>query len=174
MIADEYENARMETGQKLVSFSAEDEILEIESRRSQQQQQVRREKAQAFNNQHVKARLGIVKGQKQLATASPKTNALLHRTLKTVRLKPAVKRETLNLKVKTSKMKSDEISSKKSIKSRLNLNKGSSNDVRKIADRIGRVKLSARIGNGSSVTKKGTSNVKISSTSVFDRLGFNK
>lgn len=164
MIADEYENERMDTGQKLVSFSAEDEVLEIESR----QVNARRIKSQAFDNKNVRARLGVVKGQK--LPLSSKTNALLHRTQKTVKLKASPNRSTLNLKVKTSNMKSDEMLSAKSIKSRLNMKKGNATDVRKIADRIGRVAISARLGNGKE--KKSTSSA--ASSSVFDRLGFNK
>lgn len=164
MVADEYENSRKEAGQKLVSFSAEDEILEIESRKKKAPQ-------------NVKARLGTIKGRKQ--GMSSNAQAILHRTLKTVRLKPpSTKRDALNLKVKTSSMKSDEMITKKSIKSRLNLNNGIPNDVRKISDRIGRVKLSSRIGNGNgngigTGAKKRPSST-LSSASVFDRLGFTK
>lgn len=157
MVADEYENARKDTGQKLVSFSAEDEILEIESRKRKAPQ-------------NVKARLGTIKGRKQ--GMSSNAQAILHRTLKTVRLKPTLRREALNLKVKTSAMKSDDLAVKKSIKSRLNLNNGKPNDVRNIADRIGRVKLNSRNGNGNGTKKRPSSST--SSASVFDRLGFSK
>lgn len=166
MIADEYD-MRTDSGPRIVSFSAEDEILEIESRRSV----VRKKKIEEFDNKHVTSRLGVLKGKKDGLPL--KTNSILHRTLKTVRLKPSHKRgDTLNLKVKTAAMKSDEIAAKKSIKSRLNLAKSNTKtDVRKIADRIGRVKLSSRIGNGDGPKKK---TIPPSSTSVFDRLGFNK
>ena len=154
MVADEYDSERMETGEKSVSFSSEDEILEIESRRML----ARQNKGKVVVvNKNVRARLGARHGQQQTQDSA---SAILHRTKKTIKLKA------------TSSMKSDEMALRKSVKNRLNI-KGSSagtSDVKKLTNRIGRVSIEKRAGNGKSIKSNGGS----ASSSVFDRLGFNK
>lgn len=165
MVADEYE-ARMETGEKSVSFSSTDEILEIESRR---RVVARASKNRLLKAQSVRERLGLSTA-KLTATKSAHTDTQLHGTKKIVILKQSVKRnnsQTLNV----SPLKSDE--AKKSIKSRLTLKRALGGpEVNKLVNRIGRVSLSARLGtkaaNGQHKAKPSSSN------SVFDRLGFNK
>lgn len=157
MVAD-YEAERMETGEKSVKFSSTDEILEIESRNQAAARTNRIRLLKASNN--VRARLGL--------NAKP-DNALLHRTKKIVKLKQTVKRsngQTLNV----APLKSDEI--QKSAKSRLSLKNGP--EVSKLVNRIGRVSLGSRLGKPFS-GKNGKLNINPSaSSSVFDRLGFNK
>lgn len=158
MVAD-YEIERMETGEKSVKFSSTDEILEIESRNQAAARTNRIRLIRASNN--VRARLGLNVKQ---------DNPLLHRTKKIIKLKQTVKRsngQTLNV----APLKSDEV--QKSVKSRLSLKNGP--EVNKLVNRIGRVSLSSRIGkpfrNGKLNINPSSSS---SSSSVFDRLGFNK
>lgn len=158
MVAD-YEAVRMETGEKSVKFSSTDEILEIESRNQAAAARTNRIRLiKASNN--VRARLGL--------NAKP-DNALLHRTKKIIKLKQTVKRtngQTLNV----APLRSDEVS--KSVKSRLSMKNGP--EVNKLVNRIGRVSLSARIGKPFG-GKNGKLTINPSaSSSVFDRLGFNK
>lgn len=160
MVADEYE--RMETGEKSVKFSNTDEILEFESRK---QVEARTNRIRLMKTDNIRARLGLsIKNDEFLQ------NDLLHRTKKIVKLKQPVKRangQPLNV----STMKSDE--GKKSIKSRLSLSLKNGPEVNKLVSRIGRVSLGSRLG---TKIKNGNQN-KIetqSTSSVFDRLGFNK
>lgn len=158
MVADEYE--RMETGEKSVKFANTDEILEIESRK---QVTARTNRIRLVKTDNIRARLGLsTKNDKLLQ------NALLHRTKKIVKLKQPVKRANGQL-LNVSTMKSDE--GKKSVKSRLSLKNGP--EVSKLVNRIGRVSLGSRLG---TKMKNGNQNkIKTQSTSsVFDRLGFNK
>lgn len=156
MVAD-YEFERMETGEKSVKFSSTDEILEIESRNRDAARTNRLRLMKASNN--IRARLGL--------NVNP-DNPLLHRTKKIIKLKQTVKRsngQTLNV----APLKSDEM--QKSVKSRLTLKNGP--EVNKLVNRIGRVSLGSRIGK----SKNGKLNINpssSSSSSVFDRLGFNK
>lgn len=154
MVAD-YEVERMETGEKTVKFSSTDEILEIESRNQSAARANRIRLLKATQN--VRARLGF--------NGKP-DNPLLHRTKKIIKLKQTVKRangQPLNV----APLKSDEI--QKSVKSRLSLKNGP--EVNKLVNRIGRVSLGSRIGK----SKNGKLNINPSpSSSVFDRLGFNK
>lgn len=156
MVAD-YEAERMETGEKSVKFSSTDEILEIESRKQAvaRTNRIRLIKA----SQNVRARLGF--------NGKP-DNPLLHGTKKMIKLKQTVQRsngQTLNV----APLKSDEI--QKSVKSRLSLKNGP--EVNKLVNRIGRVSLGSRIGKLNGKNGKLTINPS-SSSSVFDRLGFNK
>lgn len=158
MVAD-YEAVRMETGEKSVKFSSTDEILEIESRNQAAAARTNRIRLiKASNN--VRARLGL--------NAKP-DNALLHRTKKIIKLKQTVKRsngQTLNV----APLRSDE--TQKSVKSRLSMKNGP--EVNKLVNRIGRVSLSSRIGKPFA-GKNGKLTINPSpSSSVFDRLGFNK
>ena len=161
MVADEYE--RMETGEKSVKFSNTDEILEIESRK--QVAAARPNRIHLVKTDNIRARLGLSTKTDKLLQ-----NALLHRTKKIVKLKQPIKRangQPLNV----STMKSDE--GKKSIKSRLSLSLKNGPEVNKLVNRIGRVSLGSRLG---TKMKNGNQNkIKTQSTSsVFDRLGFNK
>lgn len=168
MIADEYSNAqRMETGEKSVSFSTEDEILEIESRRT------RLNKNRPTKNNNIRARLGLTSASKQQTSPSI---TVLHGTQKVIKLKQPVKRAN-GSPIKTAGLKSDQTI--KSVKSRLSLMGAlaAKPEVSKLVNRIGRVSLTSRLGksnsndtaNGKKAKSKG-----IASSSVFDRLGFNK
>lgn len=153
MVAD-IEAERMETGEKSVKFSSTDEILEIESRNHVA---ARNNRMRLIKANNIRARLGL--------NAKPDNNSLLHRTKKVIKLKQTVKRsngQTLNV----APLRSDEMH--KSVKSRLSLKNGP--EVNKLVNRIGRVSLGSRIGK----LKNGKSNSNPSSSSVFDRLGFNK
>lgn len=164
MVADEYQAERMETGEKSVKFSTTDEILEIESRR----RVIRHENHLAKAN-NIRERLGLVTTPRQPITIN--NSSLLHRTKKIIKLKQPIKRlngQTLNV----SALKSDE--AKKSVKSRLTLKKALGGpDVNKLVNRIGRVSIGARLGS-MKVTSNKPQKIKSASSSVFDRLGFNK
>lgn len=157
MIADEYESERMETGEKSVSFSTEDEILEIESR-----QTLTRLNRNRNRKNGVKARLGLRQNL-------PQSASLIHRTRKVVKLKHKLRSDSM---LKTAGLRSDQLLLKKSIKSRLNLKRTlkSEPEVKKLVNQIGRVSLSSRLG-----STNGTNGAaSASSSSVFDRLGFSK
>lgn len=163
MIADEYDE-RMETGEKSVKFSSTDEILEIESRKKNLARSNRIRLIKAPNN-NIRARLGLT------TTKSDKLapNDVLHRTKKVIKLKQPVKRangQTLNV----SALRSDEI--QKSVKSRLSLKNGP--EVSKLVNRIGRVSLGSRLGSNTKNGSNKTIKPSPTSSSVFDRLGFNK
>lgn len=154
MVADEYLAA-----EKSVKFSTTDEILEIESR---QQALASRNKRVNLNQAiNVKSRLGM--NRKPIQLPSQQSTALLHRTQKVVKLKQPVKRGNGQI-LNVSHLKSDE--TVKPVKSRLLLKRGlgDGGTVKKIAERFGRVSLKSRLGK----TKAKDS------SSVFDRLGFNK
>lgn len=154
MVADEYQ-AR----EKSVKFSTMDEILEIETR--QQALASRQKRANLNEAINVKERLGMNK--KPIQLSSQQTAALLHRTKKVVKLKQPVKRANGQI-LNVSHLKSDEMV--KPVKSRLLMKRGlgDGGTVKKIAERFGRVSLKSRLGK----TKANDS------SSVFDRLGFNK
>lgn len=154
MVADEY-MAR----EKSVKFSTTDEILEIESRR--QALASRNKRLNSNQTINVKSRLGMNKKPVQLSPQQ--TNALLQRTKKIVKLKQPVKRANGQI-LNVSHLKSDEVV--KPVKSRLLMKRGLADggSVKKIAERFGRVSLKSRLGK----TKAKDS------SSVFDRLGFNK
>lgn len=170
MIADDYVNSqRMETGEKSVSFSTEDEILEIESRKTIPRPNKNRSNA----NNNIHARLGSVSPHSKQPNSSSISS--LHRTQKVIKLKQPVKRAN-GSPIKTAGLKSDQTA--KSVKSRLSL-KGALGDkpeVNKLVNRIGRVSLSSRLGRNSVDTANGKkSKPKAGSpSSVFNRLGFNK
>lgn len=167
MVADEYEAHRMDTGEKSVKFSSTDEILEIESRRTQAIARANRNRLNKTID--VRDRLGATQNEQPPITK----NILLHRTKKIIKLKQPVKRAN-GQTLKVSPLKSDEIH--KPIKSRLTFKKGIiAPELSKLVNRIGRVSLSARLGvpkisNGNRNTSK---SMKNNSSSVFDRLGFN-
>lgn len=154
MVADEY-MAR----EKSVKFSTTDEILEIESR---QQALASRNKRVILNEaNNVKARLGI--NRKPIQLSPQQTTALMRRTKTIVKLKQPVKRANGQI-LNVSHLKSDEVV--EPVKSRLLMKRGLADGgtVKKIAERFGRVSLKSRLGK----TKAKDS------SSVFDRLGFNK
>lgn len=154
MVADEY-LAR----EKSVKFSTTDEILEIESRKQALASRNKRININEVAN--VKARLGMNRIPIQLS--SQQTAALLQRTKKVIKLKQPVKRANGQI-LNVSHLKSDE--AVKPVKSRLLMKRGlgDGGTVKKIAERFGRVSLKSRLGK----TKAKDS------SSVFDRLGFNK
>lgn len=170
MVADNYANStRMETGEKMVSFSPEDEILEIESRKALP----RTNKNRPSKGNDVRARLGV--GSEHPKQSNSLSQNALHRTQRLVKLKQPVKRSN-GAPIKTSGLKSDQMT--KSVKSRLSL-KGaiaaSKPDVNKLVNRIGRVSLTSRLGKNSvDVGGKKSKSKAVSPSSVFDRLGFNK
>lgn len=170
MIADEYVNSqRMETGEKTVSFSTEDEILEIESR----QTPTKPNKNRSNKNNNIRARLGLVSSQTKQLNLSPSLSAL-HRTQKTIKLKQPVKRAN-GSPIKTAGLKSDQMA--KPVKSRLSLMgalAASRPEVNKLVNRIGRVSLSSRLGKNSIDTANGKKSKPAAPSSVFNRLGFNK
>lgn len=158
MVADEYESERMETGEKTVSFSTEDEILEIEPRQTLNRLNRIRNKKIA-----LKGRLGLQQGQQQGAQGA----SLLHQT-RQIKLKNHLRSDSV---LKSSHLRSDHMLMKKSVKSRLNLKRAlkSEPEVKKLVNQIGRVSLGSRLGGAKN--RNGSSS---SSSSVFDRLGFNK
>lgn len=176
MIADEYENSnRMETREKSVSFSAEDEILEIESR----QPLKRPNKIRLNKNNNIQARLGVPSSLSTPSTSaslslSP-TKTVLHRTQKTIKLKQPVKRAN-GAVIKTPGLRSDQTS--KSIKSRLTIKGGAlaanKPEVSKLINRIGRVSISSRLGKNPVHTSNGKASPASTQSSVFNRLGYNK
>lgn len=159
MVADEYEYERMETGEKSVSFSTEDEILEIESRHMQRLNHTRNKRSP------LKGRLGLRQGQQQGTQGA----SLLHQTRK-IKLKSRLKSDSV---LKSSNLRSDHMLMKKSIKSRLNLRRAlkSEPEVKNLVNQIGRVSLGSRLGGAKSMANGSSGS---SSSSVFDRLGFNK
>lgn len=166
MIADEYTNSqRMETGEKTVSFSTEDEILEIESRHKL----TRPNKNRSIKIDSIRSRLGLASKQQTSSSIAP-----LHRTQKVIKLKQPVKRAN-GSPIKTAGLKSDQTA--KSIKSRLSL-KGAlaanKPDVNKLVNRIGRVSLTSRLGKTSGDVTNGRKPKAATPSSVFNRLGFNK
>lgn len=179
MIADEYESERMETGEKSVSFSTEDEILEIESR----QIAARSSKNRLNKANNVRARLGLNAhpSQRQQQQISLQSAALLHRTRKVIKVKQTLNGATPTRSLlKGLRLKSDQPMTKTSVKNRLTLKKSLAvPEVSKLVNRIGRVSLSSRLGggkhsNGINLNNKVASASSSSSSSVFNRLGFNK
>lgn len=155
MVADEYE-LRMETGEKTVSFSPEDEILEIEPR-----QTLARKMKQ--KGQNIRARLGLT----QRATTSQSS---LHQTRKIIKLK-----SSNGSPIASAGLKSDQTAGSKSIKSRLSLkNSLKGPEVKKLVNQIGRVSLANRLGAKKTKPIVNEKPASASSSSVFDRLGYNK
>lgn len=157
MVADEYESERMDTGEKTVSFSTEDEILEIESRHM-----VTRVNRSRIKRNALKGRLGLRQGQQQGTQGA----SLLHQKRR-IKLRNRLRSDSV---LKSSNLRSDHILAKKSIKSRLNLKRALKiePEVKQLVNQIGRVSLGSRLG-GTQTTNGSSS----SSSSVFDRLGFN-
>ncbi|KAG4073013.1 hypothetical protein HA402_009432 [Bradysia odoriphaga] len=111
MVADEYEDERHDLPEKSVSFSSEDEVLEIEARPVPKQFNAKK----IANGSGIKTRLG-------LATSKPNTS--LNRSRKITQTKTDLRTITKTQPNKQiwSKMKSDLIDTKNaSIKSRLTL-----------------------------------------------------
>lgn len=166
MVADDYESGRMDTGEKSVKFSSTDEILEIESRRVMARSATRNRLSKVLN---VRARLGLNK----VSDEDTATAAALHGTKKIIKLKQSPKRSN-GQALKVSPLRSDEM--EKPIKSRLSLKKVlSAPEMGKIVNRIGRASIGSRLGTTKAAdgTRK-ASKKPSSSSSVFDRLGFNK
>jgi len=115
------EPIKMETGEKTVSFSEEDEVLEIASRRLTLKQR----------KQGVKSRLGGV-------------NASIFKTRKTINMKNTKKINSVKLRTAALGLKSDEIIRKGqiSVHNRLG-NKNGHTSVVNLTNRIGRVSLSS-------------------------------
>lgn len=115
MVADEYEDGRHDITEKSVSFSSEDEVLEIEARPVPKQFAAKK----AANANGVKTRLGLT---------STKPITSLNRSRKITQTKTDLRTITKTQSPKKqiwSKMKSDLIDSKSaSIKSRLTLRDG--------------------------------------------------
>lgn len=146
---DESPPNRMDTGEKTVSFSEEDEVLEIASRKVKIKPRI--------NLPGVRDRLG--------GHNSPN----LHRTRKVVKLKPNNLKKTASLKISASahSLRSDSLVGKRQIPvhSRLGNNDPTINkrfgSVSKLTNRIRRVNLSPALRNQEQ-----------QGGSVFDRLGF--
>ncbi|XP_055684361.1 uncharacterized protein C19orf47 homolog [Lutzomyia longipalpis] len=149
MVADEVEHQqKMELcePQKSVSFSSEDEVVEFASRRNA----VNKPKNRVGNRPiSVRSRLGL-KGPRLSPIAT------LHKTRKTIKMKPGIIK---------SKLRSDEIVSRKvlPVQSRLDLKRGGTLTANALAARIGEVTL-----NTTPVRRKDLKQ----SGSVFNRLGF--
>ncbi|CAD7086087.1 unnamed protein product [Hermetia illucens] len=161
MIADDYDPPeRMETGEKSVSFSSEDEIVEIASRRVIMKPRTNKRFV------GIKARLG---------ENAPQNLAVLHKTRKIVKLKPTIVKKSSPIKHPEAavRMKSDELLMRKPtpVHNRLGapsssaLKSKSSSSMSQLTNRIGRVSLSKRPQQSSAAAA--------AATSVFDRLGYN-
>lgn len=157
MVADEYESQhRMDTGEKSVSFSHEDEILEIESRESIVRKQNLKNK--------IQTRLGI-NGRSAQPTPSPsaQNNVLLTKSRKIIKLKPNVGSPNKIISHKP------DLKFKSSVKNRLSLKRSlKSPEINNLVTKVNHVSISSRLGSGAG--KK----ILASSSSVFDRLGYNK
>lgn len=166
MVADEYEAKRIDSGPKSVKFSSTDEILEIESRQALARSTARNRLNKVLN---VRARLG----RNKVSDEQTATDAALHRTQKVAKLKQPIKR-TNGQSMKVSPLRSDEM--EKSVKSRLSLKKMLNKpDVGELVNRIGRTSISSRLGSSKTTNGNHKSPKKTStSSSVFNRLGFNK
>lgn len=162
MVADEYQQ-RMETGEKSVSFSNEDEILEIESRESLIRKHCEKNKLRTIHT-----RLGI-NGRQQNQKLPPMQNKVLpNKTRKIIKLKP----NTTGSPNKITALKSD-LKFNNSVKNRLTLKKSLKNpDINNLVNEVNHVSISARLG--SNTGKKTLASSSSSSSSVFDRLGYNK
>uniref|UniRef100_A0A6B2E9R0 SAM domain-containing protein n=1 Tax=Phlebotomus kandelakii TaxID=1109342 RepID=A0A6B2E9R0_9DIPT len=151
MVADEVEfQQKMELcePQKSVSFSPEDEVVEFASRRASVKPKSRVGSRSAGNN--VRSRLGLK------ASKTP-TIAVLHKTRKTIKMKPGIIK---------SKLRSDDIVNLKAlpVHSRLDLKRRAGTlTANALAARIGEVTLST-----SPVRRKEAKQ----GNSVFHRLGF--
>lgn len=157
MVADEYESQqRMDTGEKTVSFSHEDEVLEIESRDSAARKHNAKIKLKA-----LQTRLTL-KDRPNQTTPSIQSKELLSKSRKIIKLKPSA-----GSPLKQVGLKSDQ-KFNGSIKNRLALKKSlKSPDLNNLVTKVNHVSISARLG--STAAKK-----PVASSSVFDRLGFNK
>ncbi|XP_055382042.1 uncharacterized protein C19orf47 homolog [Condylostylus longicornis] len=136
------EPVKMDTGEKSVSFSEEDEVLEIASRNWPKRDYKSRK-------QGVKSRLGL--------------NASMLKTRKTIKMKVTTNKKSSPLKASTAAigLKSDEIIRKGQVPVHNRLgNKSGNTSVVNLTNRIGRVSLSS--------VKK----IPDRQSSVFDRLGF--
>lgn len=152
-------------GEKSVSFSSEDEILEIAPRPKSVApatktivQQVRPKRMLPSVN--VKDRLGFKTNKSMNGTVNA-TDSLLHRTRKIVTLKP----NAAGRKLTSPKMQSDIMTNRRiSVKSRLCLDDSSSttNPIRQMA----------RLSLKKTTTTTPPSRIAKSSSSVFQRLGF--
>lgn len=155
MVADEYES-RMDTGEKTVSFSNEDEILEIESRESAARKHNAKNKLKTIHT-----RLGL-NGRPDQPAPSIQNKALLNKSRKIIKLKPNAGTPTKQVGLKSDQKFNG------SIKNRLALTKSlKSPDITNLVTKVNHVSISARLG--STAAKKA-----VASSSVFDRLGFNK
>lgn len=163
MVADEYDDERLDLPEKSVSFSSEDEVLEIEARSVPKQFNIKK----TTNVSGIKTRLGLfnqnLKKKKLiffstiagLGSNQNKSQPItsLNRSRKIIQTKTELRSMTKTQPIKQSwsKMKSDLIDSKNvSIKTRLTLKN------RPVAAQ-------------SSVKPKKKETI----SSVFDRLGFN-
>ncbi len=171
MVADEYDDERHDIPEKSVSFSSEDEVLEIEARPVPKKFNMKK----TTNVIGVKTRLGICLTKKNqnfpakflticflsvsagLGTNKSQPINSLNRSRKVIQTKTDLRTITKSSSVKPawSKMKSDLIDSKNiSIKSRLTLKNRSAAAIAKSP-------------------LKTTTKKKETISSVFDRLGFN-
>lgn len=149
MVADEIDShERMETGEKSVSFSSEDEIVEIAPRRVIVKSRINETKS-------IKSRLGADVN-------------IIHKTRKVIKMKPTNMKKISPLRhpEATIRLKSDELLKNKAIPVHKRLDLSSkrnkqSGSLNRLTTRIGRVNLGAR------------KEREMQSSSVFDRLGFN-
>ncbi|GAB0089395.1 uncharacterized protein DMENIID0001_039270 [Sergentomyia squamirostris] len=158
MVADEVEHRqkleqqRMDVcePQKSVSFSSEDEVVEFAARRAPVKQRNRFPTPTT-----VRSRLGM-------KNSRPSTIAVLHKTRKTIKMKPGIVK---------SKLRSDDIATLKAlpVHSRLDLKKRvGSLSANALAARIGEVTLTTNPAR----RKTPTISQQPQSSSVFNRLGF--
>jgi Family of unknown function (DUF5577) len=148
----------MDTDQKTVSFSSEDEVVYVARR---PKPKVSSLQMLAEQNESVKSRLGFA-GAKNM-------DSFIHSTKKTVSMKAGLKRRASPLKVGMAKMKSDEMlrsRPRESIRERLSLQ-----SANQLANRIERFSLDSKLERKSKpAPKKGMA----ANSSVFNRLGFGK
>lgn len=155
-------------GEKSVSFSSEDEILEIAPRPKSVVpatktivQQVRPK--QMLPSVNVKDRLGFKMNKSMNGTVNA-TDSLLHRTRKIVTLKP----NAAGRKLTSPKMQSDIMTNRRiSVKSRLCLDDSSSSTTTNPIRQMARLSLKK-----TTTTTTPPSRIAKSSSSVFQRLGF--
>jgi Family of unknown function (DUF5577) len=155
-----YKNRKMmmDTDQKTVSFSSEDEVVYVARR---PKPKVSSLKMLAEQNESVKSRLGFV-GAKNM-------DSFIHSTKKTVSMKADLKRRASPIKVGMAKMKSDEMlrsRPKESIRERLSLQ-----TANQLANRIERFSLDSKLDRKAKLATKKT---MAANSSVFNRLGFVK
>lgn len=147
MVADEFSMDVGEQQNKSVSFSEEDEVLEIAPRRLVVKPRI---KNNGPVGNSVKARLGMKKNGK---------DAILHKTQKTIKFKADSPKKV----IQEMKLKSDQLITNKKIPIHKRLNKNLVSSTTSLSARIGKVSL------GNTKTNKATS-LK-ANKSVFNRLG---